>query len=270
VGVYGLRLANLRLRTDLLVAAPTDWPVVEVEQRLGDGGNGEDWLSDDSARVRLQNGGEIVLDRSPARASFVLPYEARVDELIHPLMAPVGAVMSYWLGRETFHAGGVVVGDATWGIVGRRGAGKSTLIAQLALEGLPVVADDLLVLDGGRVYAGPRSVDLRRGAAERLGVGEPLGVVGRRERWRFFLPPVKPVTQFAGWVFLTWGDRLESVVLSGRDRLARLQESRGIAAPPRDLERVLEYASYPAIELRRPRVWESFDATLARLLDVLR
>ena len=45
--------------------------------------------------------------------------------------------MAYWLGRESFHAGGFVVGGKTWGILGGRGSGKSTTVARLALAGAP-------------------------------------------------------------------------------------------------------------------------------------
>ena len=38
--------------------------------------------------------------------------------------------------------------------------------------------------------AGPRSIDLRPDAAARLGLGESIGVVGARERWRLRAPPV--------------------------------------------------------------------------------
>ena len=104
---------------------------------------------------------------------------------MHPYLAPVALVMARWLGREGFHGGGIVAGGGVWGVLGDKTAGKSTTLAWLAREGVGVVSDDVLVIDGGTALAGPRSVDLREEAAERLGVGEPMGRVGQRERWRF-------------------------------------------------------------------------------------
>ena len=116
---------------------------------------------------------------------------------------------------------------AAWGLVADRGVGKSSTLARLALDGIPIVADDLLVIDEIVALAGPRAIDLRDEPARRLGVGEPLGIVGTRSRWRFRVHAVPPSVPVRGWVFLEWGEgeapSVESV--SARERLERLERN---------------------------------------------
>jgi ABC-type molybdenum transport system ATPase subunit/photorepair protein PhrA len=57
-------------------------------------------------------------------------------------------VLAHWLGRESFHGGGFVAGDGVWGVLGEKGDGKSTLLASLALSGVPIVADDRRTFGG--------------------------------------------------------------------------------------------------------------------------
>ena len=92
VGAYGLRLENVERARPLLVPAPSTWP--------------------------RQNGGEIVLDRGREKATFVVPRRLRTAELVHPLLAPVAAVMAYWLGRESFHASAFVADGRVWALIG--------------------------------------------------------------------------------------------------------------------------------------------------------
>ena len=127
-----------------------------------------------------------------------------------------------------------------WGVSGDRGGGKSTTMAGLALDGVPIVSDDLLVLDGLQVLPAPRSVDLRRTAAAHLGVGTALGVVGARERWRLKVEQLEGEYELAGWIFLRWGERLQGVSLRPTDRFMRLRGSRGTRLPPRSQHALLE------------------------------
>src|SRR6266480_4812986 len=184
VGAYGLRLENVERARPLLVQAPAAWPRLRVARKIGTSQAEHDWLSDQAAVLTFQSGGEVSIHRRSGRATFLLPHRMKTAELVHPLLAPAAAVMAYWLGRESFHASGLVVGNRVWGLIGERGSGKSTTVARLALDGFGIASDDLLVVEGSTVFAGPRSIDLRREAAERLAVGEALGVVGARERWR--------------------------------------------------------------------------------------
>ena len=132
----------------------------------------------------------MLIDRHGGRALFEVPHPVRPDELVHPYLAPAAAVIGRWLGRESVHAGAIAVDGRALGVVGARGAGKSSTLAGWALDGGEVLCDDLLVLDGRTTFVGPRSIDLREDAAAQLGAGEPIGVTGARERWRLRLAPI--------------------------------------------------------------------------------
>jgi hypothetical protein len=269
IGAYGLRLENVERARRLLVPAAPDWPKLRIRRKLGLSDATVEWMTDRAATLILQNGGEIAVDRTREEALFVLPHRVRTQEIVHPLLAPVAAVMAYWLDRESFHASSFVAGGKAWGLIGRRGSGKSTTVARLALDGIGIVCDDMLVLEGPDAFAAPRSVDLRRGPAQRLGAGEALGVVGARERWRLPVGPVPARLPLAGWVFLAWGDRVEAVSLRGSERFTRLHANRGAQLPPRSADRLLELTSLPGWELRRPRRWSSLPDAVDCLLQTV-
>ncbi|MGH9029040.1 MAG: hypothetical protein ACRDV4_05440, partial [Acidimicrobiales bacterium] len=151
------------------------------------------------------------------------------------------------LGDEVLHAGAFVGEGGAWLVVGDREAGKSTLLAQLHLLGVPIVTDDLSVLRGGRVFAGPRCIDLRPDMATRLGTGS---LVRSGTRFREQLPPIEAEHRVAGFIELgsSESDGLERV--RGSARLARLlavTEERS-RRPPADL---LDLACLPYCRLNR-------------------
>ncbi len=268
-GAYGLRLSGLDGAERVLQAAPPSWPELAIERRPGRATQELDTVSDDEALFVLRNGGEVAVERSPLRATFTMPVEVSDVELVHPYLAPVAAVAGRWRGRESLHAGSYATAAGAWGLLGGRESGKSSTLAALALAGNAVVCDDLIVLDGPRVLAGPRSVDLRADAARRLGVGEELGLVGARERWRLALDPVEPASRLLGWIFLGWGERLELEPVPAGDRLRRIAAARSLRVPPRDPGELLRLAALPGWELRRPRGWEHV-APAIELLAALR
>ena len=267
VGAYGLRLENVERARPLLVPAAADWPRLRIRRKIGTSDADVEWMTERAATLKLQNGGEISVDRRRGQALFVLPHRVQTRELVHPLLAPVAAVMAYWLGRESFHASAFLAGGKVWGLIGDRGSGKSSTVARLALDGTGIVCDDMLVLDGPRAFAAPRSVDLRGDAAAALGAGEALGVVGARERWRLPVGPVEDGLEIGGWFFLVWGDRVEASAVRGAERFTRLHRNRGAQLPPRDVDGLLELASLPGWELRRPKRWSSLPDAVDCLLQ---
>jgi hypothetical protein len=267
VGAYGLRLEGVDARP-LLVPADPGWPSFHVRSQVAaPPWRDSDVVTDATADLRLQTGGEIVMERDPGLVVFRLERRLTDSELVHPYLAPVAAVAAHWFDRESFHAGAFVLDDATWGVIGEREAGKSTLLAGLALRGTPVLTDDMLIVDGDLPLPAPRSIDLRPSAAQHFGVGEPLGVVGARERWRLRLAPIAESAPLRGWVFLSWGDRVETSPLTAQTRVARLGAQRGLRLAPRDPARLLDLAALPAWELRRPPEWDRLDSTIDALLD---
>lgn len=268
MGAYGLRVTGLEEAAALLVRADPAWPAIEVVSRRAKQPAAPERLTDDVADLHTRSGSRVRLERRSGLVVFESTVPLSAQALVHPGLAPVAAVMAHWLGRQSFHGGGIVVGGRAWGLFGRRGSGKSTTLVRAAQLGAEVVADDLLVVARGTPFSGPRSIDLRRETAKRLGLGQPLGIVGTRERWRFALPPAPPddVT-LAGWVFLEWGDRLMIEHVGPPDRLQGLVEHRGISVEPRDLTALLDLAALPALRLTRPRSLGALDAAVTALLE---
>ncbi|MGH3922854.1 MAG: hypothetical protein ACRDTT_08310 [Pseudonocardiaceae bacterium] len=226
-------------------------------------------LDDDGARYRLQSGGSVTVDRAAQTAVFCFTEPPGDEEMVHPFLCSAAATMNRWLGRETFHAGAFVAEGGAWAVLGQKGSGKSSTLGWLATHGFPVLSDDLLVVDDGDARVGPSCVDLRPDAAARLGVGENLGVVGTRERWRVVLPKAPDRVPLRGWVFPAWGDDLALVPVPVAERLPRLLESLTLRVPPLRPARFLELAALPCWTLYRPQRWNSLGPGVDRLLDAI-
>src|SRR5690242_2880846 len=196
---YGLRIAGLPEDAPLLECpAGVRWP----ELRLVHGPpTAPPRIVDPAATtVPLRGGGELCLEGPTA--TFRTPEPPTDDALVHPQLAVAAAGRNRLLGREVLHAGAVVVDGAAWALAGLNEAGKSTLLAALAVFGLPVLSDDLLVLEDETAFAGPRCADLRTPIA--LAGLPPSQAVRDGQRWRVLLPAAPPSVPLAGFVFLRW------------------------------------------------------------------
>lgn len=268
-GCYGFRLAGVDGGRALLVDAPADWPLLDVRQEAASGtGPAVDRVGADRAELPLHDGWATV-DRSPARATFHLHRPRPAGDLIHPYLAPAAALVARWAGLESFHAGAFVAGGGAWVVLGDKEDGKSTTLAHLALEGSEVLTDDLAVLDHGCVLAGPRCIDLRESAAAQLGVGEPLGVVGVRERWRLPLDPAAPCVPLRGWVRLAWGDEVSVEEVRGAERMLALLPFRSVRLTPEEPRALIDLGSLPMLRLRRPRRWDTLREAGRRLVGAI-
>ncbi|MFN2485537.1 MAG: hypothetical protein ABR609_02830 [Acidimicrobiia bacterium] len=265
VGAYGFRLEGAGKQ--LLLPVRADWPVIRLSQEVTELSSGPKLeIGDHHATIPLIGGGLVEVERHPPGAAFRVPHQLSEDEIAHPYLGPVAALHAHWLGRQNFHGGAMLIGDRAWGVLGRRQAGKSSLLAEAVRRGMPVLADDLLIVDGLDAFAGPRSLDLRETAAHHFGVGRPLGAVGRRERWRIDLGRVPLCVPLAGWIFLRWGPVPASEPVAMRDRLSWLAASRTVKVDASDPAQLLRLASLPAIELTGLQRWESLSPLFESLL----
>jgi hypothetical protein len=197
-------------------------------------------------------------------AEFVTPERIGDAELIHPLLAPAAAVLNHWLGRETFHAGAIVVGGRAWLLAGERESGKSTTLAALSKRGVPVLADDLVVLHAGNALAGPRCVDLREGSAGLAGA-DPVQLVREETRRRLAIGPAPREVPLAGYVLLSWGEQVEVEAVRASRVFRELTAQRSLPLPPPDPAVLLDLAELPAVRLTRPKRLEAIDATVELL-----
>ena len=272
-GTYGFRLEGVDGARDLLSAADPSWPRLSLEVTSDAIPAPERELADDErAEIRLRAGGWFEMDRAAGAVVFHLGHRPDAGALVHPYLAPAAAIAARWHGREGFHAGAIVAQDGdgrAWGIVGEKEAGKSSALATLALGGHTVLTDDVLILDDGDVLAGPRCIDLRAEPARRLGAGEPLGVVGARERWRLALAPAPARSPLAGWVILEWGERFDAQQVSGSERLLTLVPHRALRLAPADPVELLHLSSLPCWRIRRSRDLRLLEDDSRRLLETL-
>lgn len=268
-GAYGLRIAGLE---DAPESGPVPqwWTHVTVGRSVGSVQLHEEYVTEKSARMRLSGGrGALLANRNRAVARYITQRRLRDEELVHPYLSPLALVWSRWLGRDTFHSGAFVYEGGVWAITGERGAGKSSTLASLSQMGIPILCDDVLVVDGLKALAGPRSIDLRPDAARHLAAGEPLGVIGSRERWRLRLAAVEPELPLCGWIFLRWGSRPGMQALRPGERLVRMGGNRSLRLPPQDPAGLLRLAALPSWELTRPQTWDSMQHTAELILETV-
>lgn len=267
LGAYGLCLSDLPDASPLLVEAPETWIDWRLERSAGRGRPAE-FVAADRAHLRAEPAGWVEIERAERRARFHLPVPPSDRELVHPYLAATASVIARWQGLQCFHAGAFVAGGRAWALLGDKGAGKSSLLARLALDGVPVLTDDVLVLRGTQGLAGPRCIDLRAASAQALGVGEPLGVVGTRERWRVPAGPVAPEVPLGGWIVLAWGaSAIEPLPAS--EALPAIFASLSLRLEPVDPPALMELVTLPACIVRQPQHIDELSRTANRLLEHL-
>ena len=265
-GAYGLRFSGPV--GDLLIEAPESWPLVSISQRVGSVNGRTEEFAEEEAELALVDGWASLV-RRPAVVDFTFQRMMTEGEIAHPFLTRAAAAHTYWLRRESFHAGAFVANGKAWAVAADREGGKSSTLAGLALAGLPIVVDDLVAAGETAMFAGPRSIDLREGAARFLDAGESMGLHGGRTRFRLRLGPVPPEIEVGGWIFLEWGDTVETVPLEPFERLQHLMAHRMVKGPAQlDPRGLLGLAALPGYVLRRPKSLGAFEDSLAALLAV--
>lgn len=265
-GAYGLALlGELPSGIDrYLQPATEDAPLVTIDLAARVDVAGSD-LDEATATAPLLTGGSVRLDRTARRATIRVDGRPGAAELAHPILSPVGSVFAHWDGREPYHAGAFARSGAAWVVLGTKGAGKSTLLAELWGRELIVVADDLAVIDGTAVLAGPRCVDLKRSSAERSET--PLEGVRGGSRFRLRLAPCPGRTPLAGFVALRWGPRPSVREATLRERLELLGAHRAVQRDPVRPAGFLDLQGHRLVIAERPRAWSGLrgftDAVLA-------
>ncbi len=268
VGAYGFRVTGAGAGARLLGTVPDRFPPLHLAF-IGEPTQVHTASVDDEWVVfALDHGRGIVVDRGRARATIFGHRLPTAADVVHPLLTAAAAAAGRWSGYELLHAAAFVVNGHAWGLLGDKKSGKSTVAAWLAQRGYPVICDDMLAITGRTAFAGPRCVDLRPEPARRLGIGRPVATDGPRERWRVTLPSIDPELLLGGWVFLSWGEPVEAVPVKPRHLLGRLAASRTWPGQPVDPVGLLDLATLPAWDLRRPPTWESFDRAAETLEEI--
>lgn len=273
LGVYGLRMTGLPAAADeSFVPVDPDAPEVAVEVRLASSLAAAEHCDDSSLVLAVARGQRCEIRRDPAEAILSFLVRPTVEALVHPLLSIVGSAHSRWRGALTLHGGAVVADGLAWAILAHKEGGKSTTLAGLEARGYAVLTDDLVVVHGADVLAGPRSIDLRPDAAAHLGQGASIGIAGGRERHRIVLgrPPAR--APLAGVVLLSWSEGgvtgLRQLGVDERLRQLFRHEALPImgSQPPGLLFQALPLPMY---ELSRPRLWEAHEPAIDVLAGLM-
>jgi hypothetical protein len=221
---------------------------------------------DRGMRLPLPAGGYLDITW-PAHVDISLPGDPTAECLIQPHLSTAAGAIAMRSGQQPFHAGAFIYEGRTWGILGERNAGKSSTLAVASEMGLPVLTDDLLVIDNGIALAGPRCIDLRVGAAEALGIGVNLGTIGLRERWRVYLGHCPLEAPVGGWILPQWGEpEIRKMPPTGRfQTLLAHSFLQGITM--NDPAQYLALSSLPLLSWERPKNWDLAEQTFLDLLE---
>jgi hypothetical protein len=211
------------------------------------------------------------VDRDPPTILFDLPEPPAPGALIHPLLTVGIAVLARWRGDVTLHAGAFATPAGAWGVMGTREAGKSAMLATLSMAGYPIVADDLLAIQDGSVWAGPSCVDLRPDTAARFTEARYLGIVGSRPRYRLSTRVGPSMSPLKGCFLLDWHDRphvqIERVSTEEWLRWLYRQEYISLVGVP-DPVKILPLLALPCWRVTRPADWGMTQEAIGRVLDV--
>jgi hypothetical protein len=271
LGAYGFRVLGVAHHRQLraaLVDAPDSWPAFRIRLKRGARSSGLGLeVDDDAAELGLPRGGRAILDRRSATATITTPAPLDRDWLVHPALACIAAVFARWHGRCSLHGGAFVAGSGAWGLLGGHEDGKSTTLARLSADGHPVLADDMLALDGTHAFAGPQTIDLRRSAAPHFVGDRPATTVRSGQRRRLTLSRAGAEYPLRGLFVLRWGDEVAVRRLGGAEAMAAMLEQMQPAAPA-GARRALELLELPFYELRRPRRLEVLPDAAAEMLRV--
>jgi hypothetical protein len=271
--VYGLALEHLPPAAADLCGAPCDEaPVVSVEIHPDSPYDGDIdvYVDDDRATLRMTEGWVEIVRHPRAAIRYHVSRPLTAEMLVHPYLAFPAAVVNHWLGRVALHAGCIIVDDVAVAILGTKGAGKSSTMAAAARAGYEVLADDLLIVDGGEAMVGPRAIDLRADAAAEFG-GRYLGVIGARERWRIALPPARVSSApLNAVVMLGWGEPMGARPLPMPERVGPLLASCALGDGWIAPKAALELFQTPTWEVVRPRSLERIDDVVSLIASLVR
>jgi hypothetical protein len=182
-----------------------------------------------AGRFLVEDGTRITLQRGGASEDPIVAFH-----FLHTVMA----ALLHQRGNVVLHAGAVAGEEGATVISGESGAGKSTVLADLAARGFPLLSDDVTALSVGpdgetEVIPGPSSVHLCGDAAERLSERLSPEVAGLPRRSWHRMKVAVPVTgirpggryPFRRWVELAigTGDEVRVECLSGARKLEALQ-----------------------------------------------
>jgi hypothetical protein len=273
LGVYGFRLSSPQTGDplpNLLEVDPLS-PLVSVSWRHASTVRDIEEVEEDRVAYGFRGSTTYYVERDPRAIRFDIPYVPSPAALVHPLLTIGVSVLARWRGDVTLHAGAFETTTGGWGVMGAREAGKSSILASIGERGHPIVADDLLAVQSGSIWAGPTCVDLRPDTVGRFTRAVSMGIVGGRLRYRLSTVPGRAQVPLRGFFVLEWngGSDISLEPLSTQERLQWLyrQEYIRLVGFP-DPSKLLPLVALPAWRLTRPRDWAATEEAVERVLEL--
>jgi len=272
VAAYGARIEGLGAPAGLALRGAEAWPAIAFTTELtAEPLPAASEVRDDRATI-VNPAATLLADRARDEVRVLSAEPLPEADLLHPCLWPVAAVFARWRGAETLHAGAFAGpgGDGAWAVMADSGGGKTSFLATLALAGVEVLADDLLVVEDGHCAAGPRLLDLRPGVAARLAISDrDTTSVRSTSRERLPLAPCDGRWPIAGFVELVWGEEVRIERLAPGEGLAALARQRRVLGLGAELHQLLELLDRPVLRFSRPPEWASAADAAGRLLDAI-
>jgi hypothetical protein len=275
-GTYGFAISGADGIAPLLGSAEPGWPRLNLTAARAEPGGaqapdgpGTVRIGHERATVWVSDSERIELDRRAGSVRIVTHEPIAPEFVAHPYLALPAAIAARWLGRQTFHGGAFVHDGKAWAVFGDKEAGKSSVLGWLLGAGREIVSDDMLILDDGILFAGPRCVDLRAETAAVIGGEDIGGPLQSRRRWRLRAGPAPPPLPLGGVIHLAWADDVAVEPLGAEQRLEELV--RGSVMYPDGSESVayLGLAGLPTFRFARPREIDGLEQANAQLLAAL-
>lgn len=269
---YGLRIEGLGTPEGLALCGVESWPAIRVSAELTDDERPNASEVRDERATIVNPAATFELDRLSSAVRIRSPEPLPEAELVHPWLWPVAAVFARWRGAETLHAGAFVPpnGGGAWAVMADSGGGKTSFLAMLALRGVEVLADDLLVLEFGDCVAGPRALDLRPDVVAHLDLSEQTPVHVRASgRLRLRLSPCPGRWPVNGFVELRWADHFNVERLDPAAALAALARHRRVRGLGTEYRQLLELVDRPVLAVSRPYEWSSAPEVVDSVLEAI-
>lgn len=267
-----MRIDGLGAPAELALRGVESWPTIQVITELTDSAPPPMGEVRENRATIVNPATTLFIDRDRSEVRLRSRRPVPVADLVHPYLGPVGAVFARWRGAETLHAGAFAApdGGGAWAVMADSGGGKTSLLVTLALAGIEVLADDLLVLEGVECVAGPRALDLRPEVVKRLSLDDQVTTpVRATSRRRLPLDPCQGRWPVAGFVELGWGETVEVERLGPAAALAALARHRRVLGLGAEFAQLLELVERPVLRLSRPHSWASAPEAGDRLLEAI-
>jgi hypothetical protein len=272
--MYGVRVTGLD-ECSCLEPVPDSWPewTVTTEVIAGQGEQCIEIAEHTRGRLCFSDGSAAETTRTASGGAIHVRLSRDVDRCLiaHPYLATIGMFDALWRNRLPIHAGTVGIDGRAWLILGTKGGGKSTTLLLLEQAGYPVLSDDLSIIDPDlNVHRGPAFIDLRQETAHAMGIGEELGVLGARERWRHPIENRPLTLPLGGIVLAEWGNA-DVTPLKGGAKIQAVAGNLSLSVPGPWNDLFMEIVTtIPALTWTRPKNLAEAESGIAMLLSEIR